>query len=179
MKKITFVTQNKNKLADAQKLLSDFEVQHVDFSVDEVQSMDVREIIEHKLKQAMEKVEGPLFVMDASLSFSALNGFPGPLIKFFYEKIGDKKITEIINELGDDKCIWTNSLGYFDGEKIHFLEEVVEGKVPCEPRGENGFHWDTIFIPDGSTKTLAEMDFEEKQSYATTKKLFEKLSKIL
>lgn len=179
MKTIVFVTQNKNKLADAQKLLPEYEIAHVDFDVPEIQSLDPKEIIGHKLTYAYEKIKKPCFVMDASLGLDCLNGFPGPFIKWWFEKtVGEEKTCAIATLFGARGLTWTNVLGFFDGRDTHYLEETIRGTLPDEPRGTQGFHWDTIFIPEGETRTLAEMTFEEKQSYAPTKKLFERL-KIL
>ena len=173
---LTFVTQNKNKLADAQQLLYDFTIEHIDFEVPEIQSLDPREIISHKLTYAYEKIQKPCFVMDASLFLDCLNGFPGPFIKFWFEKtVGAEKTCQIAKQFGKFGCQWTTVLGYYDGEHTHFFEETVEGQLPEAPRGTNGYHRDTIFIPNDQDRTLAEMNFEEKQSYAVTKKLFERL----
>jgi non-canonical purine NTP pyrophosphatase (RdgB/HAM1 family) len=180
MKKITFVTQNKNKLEDAQKLLPEFEIEHIDFEVPEIQSLNPREIVEHKLNFAYEKIKKPCFVMDASLFLDCLNGFPGPFIKFWFEKtVGEEKTCEIANLFKEHGCKWTTVLGYFDGKSFHFLEETIQGKISEKPKGKNGYHWDTIFIPENETRTFAEMTFEEKQSYAVTKKLFERLKEII
>lgn len=179
MKTLVFVTQNKNKLADAQKLLPEYAVEHIDFDVPEIQSLDPKEIIRHKLEYAYEKIKKPCFVMDASLGLDCLNGFPGPFIKWWFDKtVGEEKTCAIATLFGERGLIWTNALGYFDGSDTHYLEEAIRGMLPDNPRGTSGFHWDTIFIPEGETRTLAEMTFEEKQSYAPTKKLLERL-KIL
>ncbi len=180
MKKIIFITENKNKLADAQKLLPDFEIEHVNFEVPEIQSLDPREIVEHKLRYAYEKIRKPCFVMDASLFLGCLNGFPGPFIKFWFEKtVGEEKTCQIANLFNKYNCKWTTVLGYFDGENTHFLEETVKGKLPKKPRGKNGYHWDTIFIPENETRTFAEMTFKEKQSFAVTKKLLYRLKELI
>lgn len=179
MKKLVFVTQNKNKLADAQKLLPEFEIEHVDFEVPEIQALDPKEIIVHKLHYAYEKVGKSCFVMDASLALDCLNGFPGPFIKWWFDKtVGEQKTCAIGALFGERGLTWTNTLGFFDGRDTHYLEEMIRGILPDEPRGANGFHWDTIFIPEGATRTLAEMTFEEKQSYAPTKKLLVRLKNL-
>jgi len=180
MKKLVFVTQNKNKLIDAQKLLPDFEIEHVDFEVPEIQSLDPREIIAHKLEYAYNKIQKPCFVMDASLSLDCLNGFPGPFIKWWFEKtVGEDKTCQIAKLFNQYDCTWTTVLGYFDGQNNHFLEETLKGTLPDAPRGANGYHWDTIFIPVGEVRTFAEMTFEDKQSYAVTKKLLDQLKGIV
>lgn len=180
MKKITFVTKNKNKLNDAQKLLADFKVQNVDFDAPEIQSLNPREIIEEKLRFAFERVKEPCFVMDASLFFNCLNGFPGPFIRFWFEDtVGAEKTCEIANLFKDYGCRFVNVLGYFDGDDIHFFEETIEGEIPNKPRGDNGYHWDVIFVPKGEAKTFAEMTFAEKHKYAPQAKLFKRLSDFL
>ncbi|MBI2053599.1 MAG: non-canonical purine NTP pyrophosphatase [Candidatus Sungbacteria bacterium] len=179
MRKITFVTQNKNKLADAQKLLPEFEIEHVDFDVPEIQSLDPKEIIEQKLEHAYGKIKKPCFVMDASLALDCLNGFPGPFIKWWFEHtVGEEKTCAIAELFGERGITWTNVLGYFDGKDTHYLEETVKGTLPEKPRGKDGYHWDTIFIPAGETETFAEMGFERKQTYAPTKKLLRRLAEI-
>ncbi len=38
----------------------------------------------------------------------------------------------------------------------------MKGSIALHPRGENGFGWDVLFIPEGETRTFAEMSEEEK-----------------
>ncbi len=116
MKTIVFVTQNKYKLEDARKLLPEFEIEHVDFDVPEIQSLDPKEIIAHKLSYAYGKIGKPCFVMDSSLSLACLNGMPGPFIKWWFEKtVGEEKTCAIATLFGERGVTWTNVLGYFDG----------------------------------------------------------------
>ena len=179
MKKLVFVTQNKNKIDDAKKLLPDFEIEHVDFEIPEIQSLNAKEIIEHKLKSAHEKIKKPCFVMDASVYIHELNDFPGPLIKWFFESLGTEKLCEVTNHLKNSHCRWTNIIGYFDGKNEYFFEGTVNGKIVKSPVGDNGYAWDSIFIPDGSDKTFAQMTFEEKQSLAASKKVLDKFNTFL
>lgn len=180
MKTIVFVTQNLNKVEDAKKLLPEFEIEHIDFEVPEIQSLDPKEIAEYKIKFAYDKVQKPCFVMDASLFLDCLNGFPGPFIKWYFKHtVGADKTCEIAKLFNQFGCKWTTVLAYFDGKETHFLEEAVNGKLPEKPRGSNGYEWDVIFIPEGDKRTFAEMTFDEKQSYAVTKKLMERFKELL
>ena len=179
MKKIVLVTQNKNKVEDFQKLMSEYVVEHVDFDIPEMQSFSPREIVENKLKFAFDKINIPCVVHDSSLFINSLNGFPGPFIKFFYHIVGNRKITEICNLYEDKSCRWVSIMAVYDGENVQFIEESVEGKISDIPKGTHGYAWDPIFIPDGETRTLAEMTFEEKQKYAVTQKLVKKLEQII
>lgn len=180
MPKLVFVTQNLNKISDAQKLFPDIEIDHINFDVPEIQSLDTREIVEYKLKYAYEKIKTPCFVMDTALSLDCLNGFPGPFIKWYYEKsVGAEKTCQIAQLFNQFGCQFTTTLGYFDGENTHFITETVEGQISNEPRGTNGYHWDIIFVPKGENRTFAEMTFEEKQSFAVTNKIFKRFREIL
>jgi len=171
MKTITFVTQNKNKVADAQKLLPEFEIHHVDFEVPEIQSMSPEHIAEYKIKFAYEHAKEPCFVMDTAMFFDCLNSFPGPYIKDYYHTVGPDLICTISHYLKNPQCHVTTVLAYFDGKKTIFFKETIPGSIPEKPRGNNGYAWDPIFIPQGATKTFGEMTFEEKHSYSVTKKL--------
>lgn len=179
-KSLVFVTQNQNKVSDAKKLMSDFKIDHIDFEVPEIQSLDPKEIISYKIKYAYEITKKPCFVMDASLFLDCLNGFPGPFVKWYFSKtVGAEKTCHIANLFKQSGCKWTTYLGYFDGVDTHFFEETVLGNLPPEPIGTNGYDWDVIFIPEGETRTFAQMNFEEKQEYAVTKKLLKQFSDFL
>ena len=179
-KKLIFVTQNLNKVEDAKKLLTQYSIKHINFEVPEIQSLNPREIIKHKLKFAYNKIKLPCFVMDTSLFINCLNGFPGPFIKWYFkDTVGAEKTCAIANLFNEYRCTWSTLLGYYNGEKTFFIEEKIEGIIPKEPKGDNGYDWDVIFIPKGQLRTLAEMTFEEKQKYAVTKKLLNKFQNII
>ncbi len=59
--------------------------------------------------------------------------------------------------------------------KEYFFEGICPGKIISKKRGANGFGYDPVFIPDGSTKTFAEMDITEKNKFSHRKKAMEKL----
>jgi non-canonical purine NTP pyrophosphatase (RdgB/HAM1 family) len=180
MTHLTFVTQNPNKVADAVLLLPEFTIDHIDFDVPEVQSLDPHEVARAKIEYAYERTKIPCFVMDASLSLDALNGFPGPLVKWYFSNtVGAEKTCKIATLFGQRGCRWTTVLGYYDGANVTFLDESVDGTIPESPRGTNGFDWDVIFVPTGETRTFAEMTFEEKQGYAVTKKLLRRFHDLL
>jgi non-canonical purine NTP pyrophosphatase (RdgB/HAM1 family) len=134
------------------------------------------EIIRHKLAYAYERAGKPCFVMDTSLALDCLDGFPGPFIKWWFEHtVGEGKTCAIGTFFGRRGLTWTTMLGYHDGVETHYLEETIRGALPDTPRGSGGYHWDTIFIPAGETRTLAEITFEEKQFIAPTRRLLERL----
>ncbi|MEI7603927.1 MAG: non-canonical purine NTP pyrophosphatase [bacterium] len=177
---LIYVTQNKNKVEVAKNLLNEFDISNTDFAVPEIQSLDPHEIVKYKLQYAYDIVKKPCLVTDDSLYIEALNGFPGPFIKWYYDKtVGAEKTCQIANLFNQHGIKSLTILGYYDGQETHYFEESVEGIIPSEPRGDNGFSWDPIFIPEGDFRTYAEMTFEEKHSYTVTGKVFKRLRAFL
>ncbi len=172
---IYFLTGNANKLKEAREIIQ--EIQSLKIDLIEIQSINPHEIIKHKLDEAKKHHEGHFIVEDSSFYIEGMNGLPGPLIKWFEETIGLNGISSITNLFGDKaiaKCI----VGYYNGSEINFFEGSVNGKV-VSPRGENGFGWDKIFIPEGYDRTFAEMSSEEKNKISHRKLALEKLKEYL
>src|SRR3989344_9558853 len=96
MRKIVFITGNQNKADYLSKYLG-HPVDHVKLDLDEIQSLDLQEIVEHKVQQAYEKIQQPVIVEDVSLEFAALGGLPGPFIKFFVEKVPFETICSMVD----------------------------------------------------------------------------------
>ena len=175
---VYFVTGNADKLREAEQILG-VRLESVKLELDEIQGLDSDKIAEHKAKQAWNLIKKPLVIWDQSLYIHCLNDFPGPLIKWFWEKVSLEKICQIANFFNDYKISTKTTLTYYDGNKIkHFYGEVY-GTIPSEPRGTNGFSWDPIFIPRGYDKTFAEMAPEEKNAISMHKIALERLRDFL
>jgi len=175
---IYLITGNKNKLREAEQILK-IKLKNVDLDLDEIQELDSDKIAEHKVKQAWELIKKPLFVWDQSLYIHCLNDFPGPLIKWFWTKVTLEKISQIANFFDDHKIYTKTTLTYYNGKDMRHFYGVVHGTIPTQPRGTNGFAWDTIFIPEGYDKTFAEMTAEEKNVISMHKIALEKLRDYL
>jgi non-canonical purine NTP pyrophosphatase (RdgB/HAM1 family) len=55
----------------------------------------------------------------------------------------------------------------------------IEGSIAREPRGNGGFGWDSIFLPDGSERTFAEMTAEEKNAMSHRRRAWEELRRMI
>ena len=112
---------------------------------------------------AAQEAQGSVIVEDTSLCFNALNGMPGPYIKWFLEKTGHEGLNNMLAAYEDKsayaQCIFAFSFG--PGHK----PLVFDGRTPgwiVPARGPTDFGWDPIFQPDCSDKTYAEMGKVEK-----------------
>jgi len=156
-----FATGNLNKLREFEGILG-VKLDHVNLDLDEIQSVDVEDVAKHKAIQAYETVKEPVIVEDTGLYFDGLNGLPGALVKFFIKKLDLKMVCDLI---GDNRGAEVKTcIAYHDGKEVRLFIGQTRGSITLEPRGDKGFGWDPIFIPEGHDKTFAELSDEEKQS---------------
>jgi non-canonical purine NTP pyrophosphatase (RdgB/HAM1 family) len=175
---VCFITGNPHKIREAEQILNTkLRVENID--LDEIQEIDAFRVSEQKAMQAFELLKKPVVVWDQSLYIDCLNGFPGPLVKWFWKTVTLEKICEIAHKLQDKNISAITMLTYYDGKIMeHFVGEI-KGKIPSKPRGKKGFAWDPVFIPDGDDKTFAEMTSEEKNSISMHRIALKKLKRFL
>ena len=170
-----FITGNQHKANYLAKLL-DIPLEHRKINLDEIQSVSLEEIVTHKVKQAYEIAKRPVLVEDVALSFSALNGLPGPFVKFFVDADnGLENLCRMLDGFSDRSAVAECVFGYYDGRRLELFKGRLEGTVPNHPTGEVGFGWDKIFCPDGyNGRTRAEFTPEEdEQTYVKIKPIAE------
>jgi inosine triphosphate pyrophosphatase len=174
---IYFITGSEGKFREAKSIIPELEQSDIDLV--EIQSIDAKQVIEAKLKEASRHKDGNFVVEDTSLYFNNLNGLPGPLIKWFMKTIGNAGLAEIAQKVGNDStAVAKTVIGYSDGSKISFFEGAIAGKI-VSPRGENGFGWDAIFQPENFDKTFAEMSDKEKNLISMRKIAFNRLNDFI
>ncbi len=174
-----FITGNQNK-ADylSRQLGVQLDYQKVD--LDEIQEADPKKLLEHKLRQAYESVGQPVLVEDVSLAFDALNGLPGPYIKWFIDGAGAEACCRMLDGFDSRGAEAICTFGYYDGSEFKYFQNRAKGVISDHPRGENGFGWDLIFINDGYDITRAEMDQAvNEQTYASIMKPFTEVREFL
>src|SRR3989338_227701 len=146
-----FITGSAGKFKEAQAVLP--ELQQLDSDLPELQEIDAQKIIAAKLAAAQRNHTGSFIVEDTSLSISSLNGLPGPLIKWFLKTLGNEGLARIaLNNSAPSASVAAEArtvIGYVDEQhRVSFFEGVIKGSVIL-PRGDRGFGWDPIFVPEG------------------------------
>ncbi len=124
---------------------------------------------------------------DSGLSLAALDGAPG----IFSARWGGperdfgaamSKIETRLEELGaSDRTAWFTSalaVAWPDGPCV-VVEGRVDGVVTFPPRGDRGFGYDPIFIPEGHDQTFGEMDPQKKDAMSHRARAFEMLKAAL
>lgn len=176
MTKLIFITGNAGKA----KYLSDYfhvPVEHKKLDLPEIQSLELKEIVEDKARRAYEIVKSPVLVEDVSLVFTELKALPGPLIKWFLETLGNDGLCNLV---GKNRAARAEVMfALCDERGIHTFSGSMEGTISESPRGDAGFGWDPIFIPKGENKTWAEMSDDEKHTTSMRKIALEKMLEFL
>lgn len=176
---IKFVTGNINKVREAGEILG-VSLQQVDIpELYELQTHDPEAIVRHKLMQAHEIVKEPVLVEDSGLIFSAWNGLPGALVKWFESTVGCEGMLKMLEPFENKAATALCYVGFHDGQNIKIAKGEVRGRVADSLRGTRGFGWDVLFIPDGHERTYAEMPPAEKNAISHRKRAFTALKKII
>lgn len=158
MQIVTFVTGNQHK-ADKTAQLLGRELLHEKVDLDELQTKDLSELAEHKVRQAYDLLKKPVIIDDFGLGFDALGGLPGPFIKFFIGvEDGLEKLCRMADNLESRRAKVSCVMAFYDGKVIKIFEKNMSGEIAQHPVGSNGIHTDQIFIPDGYGKTRAQLD---------------------
>lgn len=178
MNKLTYITGNQNK-ADLIGKYTGFQVEHVKIDLDEIQSLDLREVVSHKARQAYEVVKSPVLVDDVSLGFQSLGSLPGPFIKWFVDRLGLEGLCRMLDNFEARSATAEIGFGYCEGGKPKLFMASMEGSIAMHPMGENGFGWDAIFISEGDRKTWAEYNIEEYPAYKLREIALHKLQLFL
>lgn len=194
MRKIVLSTDNKNKLREIREILEDLDVEI--YGKSDIDGMDF-EVVEdgdtlydNALKKARamaDRVDFAVLADDTGLFVNALGGEPGVHSARYASEHDDKKNRQkLLKNLEDKKdrsAYFKTQIILIDEDKnIIPIEGVCPGKISLDERGDNGFGYDSIFIPDGFEKTFAEMTHEEKNEIShrakALKNLRDKLSNL-
>ena len=189
--KIIFATGNKGKLKEVRNIFSDTKFEIISF--DEIEFTD--EIIEDgntfeenafiKADTIFKKFNIPVIADDSGLAVEQLNGEPGIYSaryageKATYLDNNLKLISELKNYPEPHSAKFVCCAVFVDGtNRISVLGELP-GKIIKEFKGEHGFGFDPIFVPDGFNFTLAELGLEEKNKISHRAKAFSELKEKL
>jgi inosine triphosphate pyrophosphatase len=153
-------------------------LKQVDYDLDEIQSLDSKEIVAHKLASASSHTNEPLCVEDTSLVFHCLGSLPGPFIKWFEKDLGLAALADLVSRYPDHTATARTTMGYRspNGE-VRYFDGTVRGTI-VSPRGR-GFGWDAIFMPTGHELTFGELGIAVKNTMSMRAQAARKLDAYL
>lgn len=195
MKKLVFASNNAHKLEEIRAILgTQYEVKSLKDIGCEVDIPETgstfRENALQKATYVKEHFGFDCFADDSGLQVEALGGEPGVYSARYAVKNGvqvegnkdDDNMNVLLEKLANEEnrkaCFRTSIALIFEGE-THFFDGTVEGHIIREKRGNGGFGYDPIFIPDGYDKTFAELGNEVKNGISHRARAVAKLADFL
>ncbi|MFA1550631.1 RdgB/HAM1 family non-canonical purine NTP pyrophosphatase [Actinomadura chokoriensis] len=196
MTRIVLATHNQGKVAELHRILGSLDVVGLDGFPG---APDVAETESTFAGNAFLKARAiaaftglPAVADDSGLCVDALNGMPGILSARwsgrFGAATGDRDAANLqllLDQLSDvadahrgAAFVCAAVLVTPDGGE-HAVEGRMHGAVIREPRGAGGFGYDPIFVPDGETRTTAEMSAAEKDAISHRGKAFRELAALI
>ncbi|RYF61348.1 MAG: RdgB/HAM1 family non-canonical purine NTP pyrophosphatase, partial [Cytophagaceae bacterium] len=129
------------------------------------------------------------FADDTGLEVDALNGEPGVDSAYYAGEPRDNERNKALllknlegetNRRAQFRSVFTLVYRTDSGEIVeHQFEGIVTGTILTSPRGEGGFGYDPLFLPDGYTQTFGELPLSEKNKISHRARALEKLVAFL
>lgn len=164
METVYFVTSNPGKVESLRNILASANIEipidmlSAEYPEDK-STNSLEKIAEEGAQFCAEKYSKRVIVTDTGIFITALGGYPGINTAVEIKRIGVEGILEQLQAKEDRSVEWRLALAYgAPDEPAQLFTAALKGIIADSPRGENGFGFDTIFIPEGTQTTLAEPD---------------------
>ena len=182
-KKLVFATNNAHKLDEISSILGEkvelLSLKDIHCHVDIPETADTLEGNAMLKAEYIYKNYGlDCFADDTGLEVEALNGAPGVYSARYAGGEGHNAEANMQGVQNRKAQFRTAICLILDGKK-HLFEGIVKGEIIKEKRGSSGFGYDPIFVPEGYTKTFAELGNETKNKISHRALAVEKLCRFL
>jgi non-canonical purine NTP pyrophosphatase (RdgB/HAM1 family) len=172
MKQLIFATNNRHKLSEVRDIVSDG---HNILSLNDIGCKDdipeTAPTLEgnalQKARYISEHYGRDCFADDTGLEVEALDGAPGVYSARYAGEQHDsqaniRKLLAALDGIENRKARFRTVIALIINNVEHLFEGIVNGRIISEKRGYEGFGYDSVFVPEGSDMTFAEMPSEEK-----------------
>jgi len=186
---LIFATNNGNKIREIRNILGD---SFTLLSLDDIKMKeDIPEnepTIEgnalYKARYVYDAVRKNVFADDTGLEIESLGGLPGVNSARFAGENKDSaanidKVLAMLGPAENRKARFRTVIALIFNGREYLFEGVVSGTIIKDKRGNEGFGYDPVFIPEGRDRTFAEMDLDEKNTISHRARAFEKLRSFL
>lgn len=187
--KLVFATQNENKAQEIQSLLPEYfkiitlkDIRCFDEILETTETLEGNSLL--KASFISETYNLNCFADDTGLEIEALDNRPGVNSARYAgpEKSAAANINKVLLELEGKiarNAQFRTIITLILNTSIFTFEGIVRGEIISEKRGENGFGYDPIFVPEGEIRTFAEMSLEEKNKHSHRARAFQKMIEFL
>jgi XTP/dITP diphosphohydrolase len=161
---IVFVTGNEYKFQVAKEALASLDIELIqqDLETPEIQSTEVEEIASFSAKWASDRLKKPVVLTDAGYYIEALNGFPGPFIKFTNKWFTAEDYLNLMRGKQNRTVITRDCLAYCEpGKESHTIMGEAKARIAEKAGAKGTTPINEIFIPEGFDRVESEISREE------------------
>ncbi len=184
---LVFATNNHNKLKEVKSKLNIDILGLADIQCTEDIEETGKTFQENALIKAqyvLDKYGFDCFADDSGLEVEALNGAPGVYSARYAGEHGNaeanmNKLLENLKGVDNRKARFVTVICLINKENSLYFRGEINGTIINEKRGNDGFGYDPIFVPDGFNRTFAEMTLEEKNKMSHRALALEKMTQHL
>jgi XTP/dITP diphosphohydrolase len=187
--KLIFATNNQHKIDEVRHAIGNkFELMTLKEGGIDIDIPEPHDTLEENATEKSRTIYGithiNCFSEDTGLEVTALNGEPGVKSARYAgeDKSFDRNIDKLLQNLQgkpDTRARFRTVISLILEGRETLFEGVCNGRIIPERRGNEGFGYDPVFIPDGSAKTFAEMSLAEKDQFSHRAKATAKLVAFL
>ncbi|MFI5195462.1 MAG: RdgB/HAM1 family non-canonical purine NTP pyrophosphatase [Chitinophagales bacterium] len=187
MQQLVIASNNEGKIREIRQMVVDIELLSlgdIDFTAEIPEPYHTFEENALAKASAIHKYCGKnVFADDSGLCVNALHGAPGvDSAHYSGERDDEQNLQKVLTELNGvaDRSAFYKAVIclIWDGE-VYYFEGICNGVIIEEKRGQGGFGYDPIFIPDGYDKTFAELSLSIKNSISHRGKAIKKMVEFL
>ena len=187
--KLVFATQNENKAHEIESLLPEYfkiislkDIRCFDEIPETAETLEGNSLL--KASFISETYNLNCFADDTGLEIEALDNRPGVHSARYAgpDKSAAANIDKVLSELEGKtsrNAQFRTLITLILNKSTFSFEGIVRGEIISEKRGENGFGYDPIFVPEGEIRTFAEMSLEEKNKHSHRARAFQKMIDFL
>jgi XTP/dITP diphosphohydrolase len=140
-----------------------YELEHIKTAYPEIQAESLEITIIPGLQWCISKFDRPVMIDDSGLFVDSLKGFPGVYSSYVFKTVGCDGILSLMRGVEDRKARFECCIGFMaPGGEPFIAKAVAEGTISQEKMGAGGFGYDPVFIPQGYTRSYAQIDLPEK-----------------
>jgi XTP/dITP diphosphohydrolase len=189
MHSIIFATNNKNKVEEIRSVLKDgFQIISLKEAGIDIEIPEPYETLEENAREKSHTIYAltgkDCFSEDTGLEVTALNNEPGVKSARYAGDENDfqkniRKLLQHLNGIENRQARFRTVISLVLHGNEYQFEGICNGIITTREIGSNGFGYDAVFIPEGHTKTFAEMTMEEKNKFSHRKKATVKFVEFL
>jgi XTP/dITP diphosphohydrolase len=159
------VTSNDGKFREISQQMKEhsYELEHIKTTYPEIQADTLDETIIPGLRWLMERYSRPIMIDDSGLFIDSLKGFPGVYSAYVFKTLGCDGILRLMDSVKDRSARFECCIGFMmPGGNPLLVKGTSRGSISSRKAGTGGFGYDPVFIPEGYSKTFAQLEIPEK-----------------